>query len=117
MKAMQRETALKNANRIRVLRQQIKRELKEGERSLTEILLEDPVQKELETELIGKLLRAAPKIGNRRAESLVITAARSARHIRPVMLTKQLGELTLRQRKEIAGVIEGFEKRCGKRQH
>ena len=84
--------ALRGANDIRVFRKQLKRDLKDGNVKVRELLLDPP--KEIETMQIESLLLAVPYVGPLRASKLLWHC-----HVSPV---RHIGDLTERQRTELA---------------
>lgn len=119
----QKAAAMSRGTMVRLARKKIRHEITTGERSLAMLLREDPVDEILHNILIGKLLRAMPRVSETRAEALLIRAEEHNKKIKPALLTRTLGEMTLRQRETLAIVVEDVETRrkwfleTGKRAH
>jgi hypothetical protein len=88
--------ALRRANEVRVLRAQLKRDLKAGRVSIG-VLLRDPPQY-LETAKVFDMLLALPKVGSVKATKIL----QSCR----VSPSKTFGGLSERQRSELAGRLD-----------
>jgi hypothetical protein len=91
----QRMDALHNANRIRLYRAGLKRDLRAGDRDLPLLLLNPPA--DLLNMKAYDLLRAAKGIGPTKANRLMIAAR--------VAHTKTVGGLSRRQRQELVHLI------------
>jgi hypothetical protein len=87
----QRMSALEEANRIRVLRAQLKRDLKAGRENVLDVLEEPPEW--TETMKVFDLLLAVPKLGR-----VKVNKALQKLRISP---SKTVGGLSQRQRTEI----------------
>jgi hypothetical protein len=98
----QRMTALESANRIRTVRADLKRDLKAGRVKLVDVLsdVEDGGAPDLETMHVYDLLRAGPKCGRVKANTVLQRA-----RISP---SKTLGGLSARQRRELATALWTF---------
>jgi hypothetical protein len=96
----QRVAALRNANRIRTYRAQLKRDLHGGRIDLYEIL-EPPIDPDLETMRVLELLLAVPKIGRVKANKLL-----QRTYISP---SKTLGGMTHRQRVKLLVELLGAD--------
>jgi len=81
--------ALEKANDFRRRRAALKREIKAGEVTLSDFLLEEPPEW-LGGEPIGRLLRAAPRVGVTRARKLLAEEG--------IRENRLVGKLTKRQR-------------------
>jgi len=81
--------ALEKANDFRLRRAALKREIKEGEVTLSEYFLKEPPEW-LAGEPIGRLLRAAPRVGVTRARKLLTEEG--------IRENRTVGKLTKRQR-------------------
>ena len=91
----QRMDALKNANRIRTYRSNLKKDLKAGRQDILDIMLQPP--EELETMKIFDLLLALPKFGRVKANKMLQSS-----RISP---SKTVGGLSQRQRVELSTTI------------
>lgn len=87
----QRMDALGRANRVRVFRAQLKRDVKAGRVSARALLTSPPT--ELETMAVFDLLLAVPKVGKVKANAML-------RKVR-VAASKTIGGLSERQRDEL----------------
>lgn len=91
----QRMTSLEHANRVRLARAQLKREIRAGRRTAVSVLLEPPAcASSMRT---FDLLLAAPKVGQAKATALMAKAG--------ISLTRTVGAITPRQRKALADEI------------
>jgi hypothetical protein len=97
----QRRDALENANRVRVRRAQLKRDLKAGRASVHEILLDPPAW--VETMPVFDLLLAVPNVGRSKANKMTL------RH--RVSPSKTIGGLTVRQRAELLAALPPYGSR------
>ena len=91
----QRMEALKRANDIRVRRAQLKKDLKNGDVDIQEILREPPNY--VETAKVFDMLMAVPKFGR-------VKAARLLNQCR-ISQSKTVGGLSERQRDELVGLL------------
>lgn len=92
---IQRMTALKHANEIRVKRAQLKRDLKAGRKRAHDLILEPPEW--LETMKIFDLILACPKYGRVKVNKILQLC-----HISPL---KTVGEMSPRQRTEVISML------------
>ncbi len=92
---VQRMEALQRANEIRTKRAQLKRELKAGQASIHELLLEPPEY--LETAKVFDLLLAVPKYGRVKVNR-ILTQCR-------ISPSKTIGGLSERQRGELVSYL------------
>jgi len=90
---MQRSEALERANEIRTQRADLKRAVKAGETTITE-LLQAPIPSWLRSEPIGRLLKCIPKCGEKRAGKILRSV--------PVDYWRTVGNLTPREK---AGLV------------
>ena len=88
--------ALELANRVRLARAALKREVQAGTRPAQEIVRSCPW--EAETMSVSELLRAQDRWGRTRTRKFLVPLA--------VNENRQLGRLTLRQREALAGALE-----------
>jgi hypothetical protein len=93
--------ALEKANRTRLARAQLKRDLAAGAADLAE-LLREPIPDWLGTEPIGRLLEALPRVGRKRAGALL----RGGLSLRFPSPTRSVGALTARERLSLADVLD-----------
>ena len=93
----QRREALERANRIRGYRAQMKKAIKAGQQDPLQVLASPPP--EVETMKVYDLIVAKPKVGPVKAK-VVLNRAR-------VSPAKTLGGLSVRQRGEIAALLNG----------
>lgn len=91
----QRRAALEKANRVRRLRAELKSDLKSRRKSIHEILMDPPEWAE-SMKLIDALL-ACPNYGKIRANTIVTRCG--------ISLSKTLGGMSPRQRKEVVSMI------------
>ena len=91
----QRMDALRRANEIRVRRAQLKKDLKNGNTQIEQILRNPPVYDE--TAKVFDMLMAVPKIGR-------VKAARFLNQCR-ISQSKTVGGLSERQRTELVGLL------------
>ena len=94
--------ALAHANRVRLARASIKREVAEGDLDVAEIIRDCPW--EVETMTVGELLRSQRRWGRTRARKFLFSLALNE--------NRELGRLTERQRGMLAGHLES--KRLGR---
>lgn len=92
----QRMDALRRANEVRVRRAQLKKELKNGDIQIVEILNNPPEY--VSTAKVLDILLAVPKFGRVKASNL-LTRCR-------ISQAKTLGGLSDRQRSELVGFLE-----------
>jgi hypothetical protein len=93
----QRLDALERANRIRVSRAQLKRELKSGETSFDQVLLDPPGF--VLTAKVYDMLLAVPRLGRVRASKLLAQCR--------ISHSKTIGGLSDRQRAELVDLFRG----------
>ena len=91
----QRREALVEANRIRLKRAQLKRDIKAGRVSVHHLLIEVPEY--IETMKVFDLLLATPKIGRVKANKYM--------QICRISPSKTIGGMSARQRAEIASMM------------
>lgn len=91
----QRLDALRDANKIRSLRAQLKRNVKSRRQSVAAVIANPPEY--VETMKVFDLLVAQPKIGR-------VKANRALQQVR-ISPSKSLGGLTVRQRDELADLL------------
>jgi hypothetical protein len=89
--------ALAQANRVRLARAELKRQVSEGETSVAEVVLDCPW--EAESMYIGDLLMSQHRWGRTRCRRFLGAI--------PMSETKTIGSMTDRQRRELAGLLEG----------
>jgi hypothetical protein len=90
--APQHMQALAQANRVRLARAELKRQVAEGEATVADIVLECPWEAESMT--IADLLMSQHRWGRTRCRRFLAAI--------PMLETKTVGSLTQRQRKELA---------------
>jgi hypothetical protein len=95
--AAQHMRALAQANRVRLARAELKRQVSEGETSVGEIVLECPWEAESMT--IADLLMSQHRWGRTRCRRFLGSI--------PMSETKTIGSMTDRQRRELAGLLAG----------
>jgi len=95
--APQHLSALARANEIRLARATLKRAIARGERTVADVLLECPA--EIERMEIGELISCQRRWGAQRTRRLLSRV--------PVVETKLVGTLTVRQRRAIADALGG----------
>jgi hypothetical protein len=95
--AAQHLRALAQANRVRLARAELKRQVSEGETSVAEVVLERPW--EAESMYIGDLLMSQHRWGHMRCRRFLAAV--------PMSETKTIGSMTDRQRRELARLLEG----------
>ena len=88
--------ALARANRVRLARAALKREIAAGRRTATEVVRECPWEAESMT--IAELLASQRRWGKARSRKLIVSAGLTE--------TKRLGTLTERQRRLLAGALD-----------
>ena len=91
----QRRDALKEANRIRFKRAELKKQLKTGEESIHDIILDPPEW--METAKVFAFLLATPKYGRVKVNKVLVTC-----RISP---SKTIGGLSQRQRTELVSML------------
>jgi len=89
--------ALAQANRVRLARAELKRQVAEGETTVAEIVLECPWEAESMT--ISDLLMSQHRWGRTRCRRFLASI--------PMMETKTVGSMTDRQRNALAGMLTG----------
>jgi len=95
--APQHMRALAQANRVRLARAELKRQVAEGEASVAEIVLERPW--EAESMSITDLLMSQHRWGRTRCRRFLASI--------PMVETKTIGSMTDRQRNELAKRLTG----------
>ena len=95
--AAQHMRALAQANRVRLARAELKRQVAEGEASVADVVLECPWEAESMT--ISDLLMSQHRWGRTRCRRF-LTAI-------PMSETKTIGTMTERQRRELARLLAG----------
>src|SRR4051794_8234110 len=89
--------ALAQANRVRLARAELKRQVAEGEADVADIVLECPWEAESMT--IADLLMSQHRWGRSRCRRFLLSI--------PMTETKTIGSMTERQRKELASRLSG----------
>jgi hypothetical protein len=89
--------ALEQANRVRLARAELKRQVAEGEATVAEIVLECPWEAASMT--IADLLMSQHRWGRSRCRRFLTSIQMTE--------TKTIGSMTMRQRKELAARING----------
>jgi len=95
--AAQHMRALAQANRVRLARAELKRQVAEGETSVAEVVLSCPWQAESMT--ISDLLMSQHRWGRTRCRRFLASI--------PMSETKAVGTMTDRQRRALAGMLGG----------
>ena len=95
--AAQHMRALAQANRVRLARAELKRQVAEGETSVSDIVLSCPWEAESMT--ISDLLMSQHRWGRTRCRRFLASI--------PMMETKTVGSMTDRQRHALAGMLTG----------
>ena len=95
--AAQHMRALAQANRVRLARAELKRQVAEGETSVAEVVLDCPWQAESMT--ISDLLMSQHRWGRTRCRRFLASI--------PMSETKTVGTMTDRQRRALAGMLAG----------
>jgi len=93
--AAQHMRALAQANRVRLARAELKRQVAEGEASVADVVLECPWEAESMT--ISDLLMSQHRWGRTRCRRFLASI--------PMSETKTIGTMTQRQRRELAGLL------------
>ena len=88
--------ALEHANRVRLARAALKREVQSGRIDVAELVRECPW--ELETMTVGELLRSQRRWGRTRTRKFLVSLALNE--------NRELGRLTMRQRGVLAAELE-----------
>jgi hypothetical protein len=88
--------ALARANKVRLARAALKREISAGHRSITEVIMQSPW--EVDSMSLGELLCAQRRWGRARSRKLLSSTALSE--------GKRVGTLTERQRRILAAALE-----------
>lgn len=96
MPESQHMRALAKANEVRLARAALKREIAAGSRSALEVVRECPW--EAQSMSVGELLAAQRRWGKARSRKLINSAG--------LKETKEVGDLTDRQRRILAGALE-----------
>jgi hypothetical protein len=89
--------ALAQANRVRLARAELKRQVAEGDTSVAEVVLECPWEAESMT--ISDLLMSQHRWGRTRCRRFLAAI--------PMSETKTIGTMTERQRRAMAGLLAG----------
>src|SRR5215216_6783220 len=97
--APQHMQALAQANRVRLARAELKRQVADGEATVPEVVLNCPWEAESMT--IADLLMSQHRWGRSRCRRFLLSI--------PMTETKTIGSMTLRQRKELAARLGGDE--------
>ena len=95
--AAQHMRALAQANRVRLARAELKRQVAEGETSVADVVLSCPWQAESMT--ISDLLMSQHRWGRTRCRRFLASI--------PMSETKTVGTMTDRQRRALAGMLVG----------
>ena len=95
--APQHMQALAQANRVRLARAELKRQVSDGEATVAEIVLTQPW--EAESMAISDLLMSQHRWGRTRCRRFLASI--------PMLETKSVGSMTERQRKELAKRLNG----------
>jgi hypothetical protein len=95
--APQHMRALAQANRVRLARAELKRQVAEGEASVAQIVLDCPW--EAESMEIADLLMSQHRWGRSRCRRFLTSI--------PMTETKTIGSMTMRQRNELAARLSG----------
>ena len=95
--APQHMRALEQANRVRLARAELKRQVSEGERTVAEIVLDCPWEADSMT--IADLLMSQHRWGRTRCRRFLASL--------PMAETKTLGSMTERQRTSLAAKLSG----------
>ena len=93
----QREAALRQANKVRFYRANLKRDIALGRTHLDELLLGD-VDERLQTMPVADLLKAVPGVGQERTRKMLV-------HLLHTSLTVKLGALSRAQRERLSHVV------------
>ena len=99
--APQHMRALAQANRVRLARAELKRQVAEGEATVAEIVLDCPWEAESMT--IADLLMSQHRWGRTRCRRFLASI--------PMLETKTIGSMTERQRNELARRLSGDHER------
>ena len=89
--------ALAQANRVRLARAELKRQVAEGEASVADVVVSCPWEAESMT--ISDLLMSQHRWGRTRCRRFLASI--------PMSETKTVGSMTARQRRELAGLLGG----------
>ena len=95
--AAQHMRALAQANRVRLARAELKKQVADGEASVADVVLECPWEAESMT--ISDLLMSQHRWGRTRCRRFLASI--------PMSETKTIGTMTERQRRELAGLLAG----------
>jgi hypothetical protein len=101
----QRMRALERANQVRLKRAELKRQIADGHRSAAEVIIQLP--DEAQNWSVGELLKSQRRWGSIRSHKLL-----AGMHISE---KRPIGELTERQRREIAGRLAAHAARLAVR--
>ena len=99
--APQHIRALELANRVRLARAALKREVQAGDKSAQDVVRSCPW--EAETMSVSELLRAQDRWGRTRTRKFLVPLALNE--------NRQLGRLTIRQREALAGALDAKQRR------
>lgn len=99
--APQHIRALELANRVRLARAALKREVQAGNTSAQDVVRTCPW--EAETMSVSELLRAQDRWGRTRTRKFLVPLALNE--------NRQIGRLTIRQREALAGALEAKQQR------
>ncbi len=97
--APQHMRALAQANRVRLARAELKRQVSDGERSVADIVLHAPWEAESMT--VADLLMSQHRWGRTRCRRFLASI--------PMSETKTIGSMTERQRRALAARLQGDE--------
>ena len=95
--AAQHMRALAQANRVRLARAELKRQVSEGEKTVADVVLGCPW--EAESMSISDLLMSQHRWGRTRCRRFLTSI--------PMSETKTIGTMTERQRRALAGMLDG----------
>lgn len=95
--AAQHMRALAQANRVRLARAELKRQVSDGETSVADVVLDCPWA--AESMYIGDLLMSQHRWGHTRCRRFLAAI--------PMSETKTISSMTDRQRRQLAGLLEG----------
>jgi hypothetical protein len=95
--APQHMLALDRANRVRLARAELKREITDGSRTVADVILECPWESESMT--IADLLMSQHRWGRTRCRRFLAQV--------PMLETKSIGSMTQRQREHLAARLNG----------
>ncbi len=98
-RAPQHLRALQQANRVRLARAELKRQVAEGDRSVSDVVLDCPWEAESMT--IGDLLMSQHRWGHTRCRRFLGAVS--------MVETKTIGSMTDRQRRALAARLDGAD--------